>query len=68
MRNPGPQLTKGPRQYDATQRGSNENTDGLLRQYVPKGWDVSGYSQRQLDDIAMRLNQRPNAVKTPKGS
>ena len=41
------------------QRGSNENTNGLLRQYFPKGEDVSGYSQRQLDQLAMRLNQRP---------
>lgn len=41
------------------QRGSNENTNGLLRQYFPKGQDVSGYSQRQLDEIATRLNQRP---------
>ena len=41
------------------QRGSNENTNGLLRQYFPKGQDVSGYSQRQLDQVALRLNQRP---------
>ena len=41
------------------QRGSNENTNGLLRQYFPKGEDISCYSQRQLDVIAMRLNQRP---------
>ncbi|MBB6096447.1 IS30 family transposase [Povalibacter uvarum] len=41
------------------QRGSNENTNGLLRQYFPKGQDVSGYSQRHLDQVAMRLNQRP---------
>lgn len=41
------------------QRGSNENTNGLLRQYFPKGQDVSGYSQRELDEVAMRLNQRP---------
>jgi IS30 family transposase len=41
------------------QRGSNENTNGLLRQYFPKGQDVSQYSQRHLDKIAMRLNQRP---------
>jgi transposase, IS30 family len=41
------------------QRGSNENTNGLLRQYFPKGADLSGYSQQQLNEVAMRLNQRP---------
>ena len=41
------------------QRGSNENTNLLLRQYLPRGPDLSGYSQAQLDRVALRLNQRP---------
>ena len=41
------------------QRGSNENTNGLLRQYFPRRTNLSGYSQRYLDTIARRLNTRP---------
>lgn len=41
------------------QRGTNENTNRLLRQYFPDGTDVSAFSQRELDAVALRLNQRP---------
>lgn len=55
--------------YSSWERGLNENTNGLLRQYFPKGTDLKKVSQQEVDKAVVRLNTRPRkglAFKTPK--
>ncbi len=47
------------RPYHSWERGSNENANGLIRQYLPKGMSMAGLSQQQCNAIAHKLNQRP---------
>lgn len=55
--------------HHAWERGTNENTNGLIRQYLPKGTSMARITQRDCDDIARQLNTRPrkrHGYKTPK--
>lgn len=47
------------RPYHSWERGTNENTNGLIRQYIPKGSNFDDYSDQTLENIQMRLNSRP---------
>lgn len=54
--------------YHSWERGSNENCNGLIRQYLPKGTSMASLTQQQCNDIAMKLNSRPRKrhnFKTP---
>nr|WP_198324402.1 IS30 family transposase [Lactobacillus gigeriorum] len=48
-----------PKPHHPWQRGSNENTNGLIREYLPKGQDLSKYSQEEVQEIFSKINKRP---------
>ena len=55
--------------YSSWERGTNENTNGLIRRYLPKGTDFNKIDERTLMDIQQKLNSRPRKIigyKTPK--
>ena len=50
---------RAPDAHRDARQGNHKDTDRLLRQYFPKGIDLSGYSQAQLNKVARELNERP---------
>jgi IS30 family transposase len=47
------------RHYHSWERGANENTNGLIRQYFPKGTDFETITEQQIQDVEIKLNNRP---------
>ncbi|MGM9896633.1 MAG: IS30 family transposase, partial [Enterococcus faecalis] len=48
--------------YASWQRGTNENTNGLLREYVPKGMDIGKFTESQIQEFVYKINTRPRKV------
>lgn len=48
--------------YASWQRGTNENTNGLLREYVPKGTDIGKFTESQIQEFVYKINTRPRKV------
>ncbi len=53
------EIKRSPDPYSPWQRGCNENTNGLIRQYLPRGIDLAEFSRTRLNRIAISLNTRP---------